>query len=54
MSYQECNSVWVVYVYKVEYLEVRKVMMQWWLDYLDVCCEGYVVLYIYVWQYKVV
>lgn len=37
MSYQECNIVCMVYIYKVEYLEVCKVMMQWWLDYLEVC-----------------
>lgn len=27
-------------------------MMQWWSDYLDVCREGYIALYIYARQHK--
>ncbi|WP_448885232.1 tyrosine-type recombinase/integrase [Citrobacter telavivensis] len=52
MSHQERNSVRAAYVHKAEHLEARKIMMQWWSDYLDVCREGYVAPYIYARQHK--
>ncbi|KFX21159.1 hypothetical protein JV35_08200 [Pectobacterium betavasculorum] len=33
MSHQERNSVRAAYIHKAEYLDARKVMMQWWSDY---------------------
>lgn len=36
MSHQERNSVRAAYIYKAEHLGERKLMLQWWADYLDV------------------
>ncbi|MHA0879147.1 tyrosine-type recombinase/integrase [Enterobacter cloacae] len=35
MSHQERNSVRAAYIHKAEHLEERKLMLQWWADYLD-------------------
>ncbi|BCL75625.1 integrase [Jeongeupia sp. HS-3] len=35
MSHKERNSVRVAYTHKVEFLEQRRLMMQWWADWLD-------------------
>ncbi len=35
MSYQERNSVRAAYIHKAEHLDERKLMLQWWADYLD-------------------
>lgn len=45
MSYQERNSVRAAYIHKAEYIEERRLMLQWWADYLDANREGYVVPY---------
>ena len=37
MSHQERNSVRAAYIHKAEHLEERKLMLQWWADYLDAC-----------------
>lgn len=35
MSHQERNSVRVAYIHKAEHIEERRLMVQWWADYLD-------------------
>lgn len=39
MSHQERNSVRAAYIHKAEHLEGRKLMLQWWADYLEACKE---------------
>ena len=39
MSHQERNSVRAAYIHKAEHLEERRLMLQWWADYLDACKE---------------
>ncbi|EGJ3152623.1 integrase arm-type DNA-binding domain-containing protein [Salmonella enterica subsp. enterica serovar Newport] len=52
MSHQERNGVRAAYVHKAQHLEARKMMMQWWSDYLDANREGYVAPYIYARQHQ--
>ncbi|EMA8651049.1 tyrosine-type recombinase/integrase [Cronobacter sakazakii] len=35
MSHQERNSVRATYIHKAEHLDERRLMLQWWADYLD-------------------
>lgn len=35
MSHQERNSVRADYIHKAEHIEERRLMVQWWADYLD-------------------
>ena len=35
MSHQERNGVRAAYIHKAEFLEERKLMLQWWADFLD-------------------
>ncbi len=42
MSHQERNSVKAAYIHKAEYIEERRLMVQWWADYLDANREGHV------------
>lgn len=35
MSHQERNSVRAAYIHKAEYLDERRLMLQWWADFLD-------------------
>jgi len=35
MSHQERNSVRAAYIHKAEYIEERRLMVQWWADYLE-------------------
>ncbi|MCS1421638.1 tyrosine-type recombinase/integrase [Citrobacter portucalensis] len=35
MSHQERNSVRAAYIHKAEHLEERRLMVQWWADFLD-------------------
>ena len=35
MSHQECSSVQAAYIHKAEHLGERRLMLQWWADYLD-------------------
>jgi len=35
ISHQERNSVRAAYIHKAQHLEERKLMLQWWADYLD-------------------
>ncbi|ELY3855162.1 integrase arm-type DNA-binding domain-containing protein [Proteus terrae] len=39
MSHQERNSVRAAYIHKAEHIEERRLMVQWWADYLDASCE---------------
>ena len=35
MSHQERNGVRAAYIHKAEHLEERRLMLQWWADFLD-------------------
>ena len=35
MSHMERNSVRAAYIHKAEHLEERRLMLQWWADFLD-------------------
>ncbi len=37
MSHQERNRDRAAYIHKAEHLEERKIMLQWWADYLEAC-----------------
>ncbi|MNZ30543.1 Prophage CP4-57 integrase [compost metagenome] len=41
MSHQERNGVRAAYIHKAEHIEERRLMCQWWADYLDACREEY-------------
>lgn len=45
MSHQERNSVRAAYIHKAEHIEERKLMLQWWADYLDANRKAHVVPY---------
>lgn len=45
MSHQERNGVRAAYIHKAEHLEERRLMCQWWADYLDACREKYATPY---------
>ncbi|KHT23145.1 tyrosine-type recombinase/integrase [Pectobacterium brasiliense] len=45
MSHQERNGVRAAYIHKAEHLDERRLMLQWWADYLDANREEYVVPY---------
>ena len=36
MSHMERNSVRAAYIHKAEHLDERRLMLQWWADFLDV------------------
>ncbi|CNE40271.1 tyrosine-type recombinase/integrase [Yersinia mollaretii] len=38
MSHQERNSVRAAYIHKAEHLDERRLMVQWWADFLDANC----------------
>lgn len=42
MSHQERNQVRAAYVHKAKHLEQRRLMLQWWADFLDANREGMV------------
>ncbi|MEQ0517911.1 integrase arm-type DNA-binding domain-containing protein [Klebsiella sp. JB_Kp010] len=42
MSHMERNSVRAAYIHKAEHLDERKLMLQWWADFLDANREGVV------------
>lgn len=35
MSHQERNSVRAAYIHKADHLDERRLMMQWWVNFLD-------------------
>lgn len=45
MSHQERNGVRAAYIHKAEHIEERRLMCQWWSDYLDACREKYATPY---------
>lgn len=45
MSHQERNGVRAAYIHKAEHLEERRLMVQWWADYLDANRERHVTPY---------
>ncbi|SER79412.1 Integrase [Azotobacter beijerinckii] len=45
MSHQERNGVRAAYIHKAEHMEERRLMCQWWADYLDACREQFVTPY---------
>ena len=42
MSHQERNSVRAAYIHKAAHLDERRLMMQWWANYLDTNRKGFV------------
>ncbi|WP_445235756.1 tyrosine-type recombinase/integrase, partial [Escherichia coli] len=42
MSHKESNSVRAAYTHKAKHLEQRRLMLQWWADYLDANRDGMV------------
>jgi hypothetical protein len=40
MSHQERNGVRAAYIHKAEFLDERKLMLQWWADFLDANSEN--------------
>ncbi len=42
MSHQERNGVRAAYIHKAEHLDERRLMVQWWADYLDANRDGYI------------
>lgn len=47
MSHQERNTVRAAYIHKAEHLEERRLMVQWWADYLDANREQHITPYDY-------
>lgn len=47
MSHQERNGVRAAYIHKAEHLEERRLMVQWWADYLDLNQERHTTPYEY-------
>ena len=45
MSHQERNGVRAAYVHKAEFIEERRLMIQWWADYLDANRERHITPY---------
>jgi integrase len=45
MSHQERNGVRAAYIHKAEHIEERRLMCQWWSDYLEACQEKYATPY---------
>ncbi|MNZ73633.1 Prophage CP4-57 integrase [compost metagenome] len=45
MSHQERNGVRAAYIHKAEHIEERRLMCQWWSDYLDACREQFITPY---------
>lgn len=45
MSHQERNGVRAAYIHKAEHLDQRRLMVQWWADYLDANRQQYVTPY---------
>jgi integrase len=52
MSHQERNGVRAAYVHKAQHLEERRMMMQWWADYLDANRQQHVTPYDFSWEHE--
>jgi hypothetical protein len=48
MSHQDRNSVRAAYIRKAEHLGERRLMIQWWADYLDANRKGIISPFDYV------
>lgn len=47
LSHSERNNVRAAYIHTSEHLDERRLMVQWWADYLDTCRHGYLRPYEY-------
>ncbi|MDI5810607.1 integrase, partial [Salmonella enterica subsp. enterica serovar Anatum] len=45
LSHSERNNVRAAYIHTSEHLEERRLMVQWWADYLDANIERYITPY---------
>lgn len=45
MSHQERNAVRGAYTHLTEHIQERRLMVQWWADYLDACRENFITPY---------
>ena len=45
MSYKECNNVRAAYIHKAEFIEERRLIMNWWSRYLDTNRQEHVTLH---------
>lgn len=45
LSHSERNSVRAAYIHTSEYLDERRLMVQWWADYLDNCSKSVITAY---------
>lgn len=50
MSHQERNEVRAAYIHNAEFLDERRLMLQWWANYLEANCENPVSPYDYAGQ----
>ncbi len=53
MSHQERNGVRAAYIHKAEFLDERRLMLQWWADFLDTNREKVVSPFDFAKQYLV-
>ncbi|MDB6366831.1 integrase arm-type DNA-binding domain-containing protein [Photorhabdus bodei] len=47
MSHTERNGVRAAYIHTSEHLEERRLMIQWWADYLDQCKKEFIAPYVF-------
>jgi len=52
MSHQERNGVRAAYIHKAEHIEERRLMIQWWADYLDANRDSHVTPYEFAKVYR--
>jgi len=52
MSHQERNGVRAAYIHKAEHLEERKLMVQWWADYLDANANAHITPFEFAKRYQ--
>ena len=45
MSHLERSNIRTAYIHKAEYMDERRLMMQWWANYLDANWKTFVVPY---------
>lgn len=45
LSHSERNTVRTAYIHTSEHLDERRLMVQWWADYLDCNVHGYITAY---------
>jgi len=47
LSHTERNNVRAAYIHTSEHLDERRLMVQWWADYIDACHNGSITPYEY-------